>query len=371
MTILASPAASGAPEDPSRLTCFAIGPIGDMNASLGSPERRTYEDSLEIYTQVTLAACRACDIASVRSDELPDLGEITEQVRRYLSEADLVIADVSGANANVMYELGMRHATGRPTILLGERGQLPFNIAAVRTIQFEREPNGLISARKVLERTLKAVLQEGLDVLTPTRIIRPEDSDQTQEVEDQPGLLENYALIESGLEELTDDFDTLTKSIEQISVIMEAATSEILRLNGENVPASARVSHVARLAKELADPADCMEATSTQLSERMQTVDSAIRGILDFTSTVDPADQPEGTAEFLEILVGFAATATENLRAVEEFAVIVDSARKFSRVLRKPLTQISTSGRRVAAVSISIAEWGEIAEVLLRREPGD
>lgn len=39
-------------------------------------------------------------------------GEITEQVFQRLRDDDLVIADVRGGNANVMYELGLRHTSG-------------------------------------------------------------------------------------------------------------------------------------------------------------------------------------------------------------------------------------------------------------------
>jgi hypothetical protein len=65
-------------------------------------------------------------------------GEIPEQVVRELRDADVVIADPTDADPNVMHELGLRHTTDKLTIQIGERGRLPFDVSTIRTIQFVR-----------------------------------------------------------------------------------------------------------------------------------------------------------------------------------------------------------------------------------------
>jgi hypothetical protein len=53
-------------------------------------------------------------------------------------EDDLVIADLSERNANVFYELAIRHAIRKPLIQMIMTGEkLPFDVGMMRTIHFD------------------------------------------------------------------------------------------------------------------------------------------------------------------------------------------------------------------------------------------
>src|SRR5213594_637513 len=107
----------------SRENWFVIGPIGDRHAELGSDERVRYEQALEVYDKVIRPACSKYGVKLLRADEISEPGEINDQVFRQILDASLVIADLTGANPNVMYELGARHTSGKPTLQLGEVGK--------------------------------------------------------------------------------------------------------------------------------------------------------------------------------------------------------------------------------------------------------
>lgn len=95
----------------------------------------------------------------VRSDRINVPGSITGQIIQNLLVADLVIADISGLNPNVMYELGIRHATRLPVILLASRGEtIPFDIANVRVIIYDVSSlDDTAAAREALVRFIGAV----------------------------------------------------------------------------------------------------------------------------------------------------------------------------------------------------------------------
>jgi len=134
--------------------CFVIGPIGSEHAPIGSQEREVYEVSIEIYEKVIIAACQARGITAERSDTIAQPGEVNDQILSRLRDEPLVIADLTGSNPNVMYELGWRHSFGKPTIHVAEYGRLPFDVSTHRTIQFTRTPAGLVDGRKRLEKAL-------------------------------------------------------------------------------------------------------------------------------------------------------------------------------------------------------------------------
>jgi hypothetical protein len=102
------------------LTCFMIGPIGSKHAPIGTAPRAVYEDGIQFWESVIEPACATVGLKPVRADKLIQPGEITEQVCLLLRDADVVIADVSGGNPNVMYELGLRHTRDKVTIQIGE-----------------------------------------------------------------------------------------------------------------------------------------------------------------------------------------------------------------------------------------------------------
>ena len=140
---------------------FVIGPIGDKMAPHGSPRRVAWEEALTVFEDVIKPACQANDLEPIRADGIAVPGEITEQIFRHLYDDEVVIADVSGGNPNVMYELGLRHTRSLLTVQIGEYGQLPFDVAALRTIMFSRSERGLIDARNQLEQALRVGLAEG------------------------------------------------------------------------------------------------------------------------------------------------------------------------------------------------------------------
>jgi len=63
---------------------------------------------------------------------------IPEQIRNALHSAELVVADLTERNPNVMYEIGVRHALGLPLLMISRdlRG-LPFDVSHYRTISYD------------------------------------------------------------------------------------------------------------------------------------------------------------------------------------------------------------------------------------------
>jgi len=53
-----------------------------------------------------------------RGDSSYDRAGILEKIQRYVQDADVIIADCTGRNPNVMYELGMAHMLKKPVILI-------------------------------------------------------------------------------------------------------------------------------------------------------------------------------------------------------------------------------------------------------------
>jgi len=131
--------------------CFVIAPIGDP----GTEERRKVDALVRSITD-TLGTDKWEVVAA---HNISESGSISDQIIRHLVEDDLVIADLTGLNRNVMYELGVRHARALPTILLAEREtSIPFDIAHERVLEFQTDWAGL---REFMQ-NLKGFVEEAM-----------------------------------------------------------------------------------------------------------------------------------------------------------------------------------------------------------------
>ncbi|MHC3816823.1 hypothetical protein AMK09_19575 [Streptomyces sp. CB02488] len=353
--------------------CFVVGPIGDPHAAHGSPEREAYEHHLGIFEQVIAPACEKYGIGAVRADSIAHAGDINEQICRHVVESDLVVADVSGGNPNVMYELGLRHITGKPTIHIGETGQLPFDIASIRTIRYQRSRSHLAGARKEIESALEAGLRDGFELLTPARVLRglqksdgsvsvSEGSDD--EDEDAPGLLDDFAAIEEGLDEMAADLEAFTTTMETIGTLTEHSGTEMLGLNQANAPMSARLAGIARYAETIGAPAGELRTVAAAFAERMVTLDSGVRAALGLIEMTPPDERGEGADDFLEQLMSLDEGVQEGLSQIGSFGTSVGAVAQVSRYLRKPVKEISAAVEDMTAAMARMGEWAAKAREL-------
>ncbi|MFC4506247.1 MULTISPECIES: hypothetical protein [Streptomyces] len=360
--------------------CFVVGPIGDPHAAHGSPEREAYEHHLGIFEQVIAPACEKYGITAVRADGIAHAGDINEQICRHVVESYLVVADVSGGNPNVMYELGLRHITGKPTIHIGEAGQLPFDIASIRTIRYQRTRSHLAGACKEIESALEAGLRDGFELLTPARVLRglqtgdgPASASEVgdgenAEDEDSPGLLDDFAVIEDGLDETTADMETITRTIETIGVLTERSGTEMLELAQANAPASARLAAVARYAEMISAPAGELNIVAAAFGERMVNLDSGVRAALGLIEMTPPNERGEGTEAFLEQLISLDEAAQDGLAQIGSFGTSAGTMVRVSRHLRKPVREISSAVTQLTVAITRMGEWSAKARVLARSD---
>lgn len=129
--------------------CFVVSPIGEEGSEI-----RNNADKLFKY--VIKPVCEACEFEPIRVDKLNDANSITQTIIEQLENADLVIADMTGHNPNVFYEMGYRARTKRPMIHLRKKGEtLPFDVNTIRTLEYDL--TDLDSVEEVKERLKKTI----------------------------------------------------------------------------------------------------------------------------------------------------------------------------------------------------------------------
>ncbi len=111
--------------------CFVIAPIGPDKSEI-----RTRSDQILKY--VIRPVADECGYRAIRADEISEPGAITAQVLNRILEAPMVVADLTGSNANVFYELAVRHAIRKPYVQIIRKGEsMPFDVFGIRTIELD------------------------------------------------------------------------------------------------------------------------------------------------------------------------------------------------------------------------------------------
>lgn len=134
-------------------TCFLITPLGDEDSKI----RR---DTSGLIDSIISPVLEDLDIILSVAHKISIPGSITHQIIEHLLEDDLVIANLTGLNPNVMYELAIRHAKRLPVVSIAEIGtKLPFDLAEERTIFYKNDMAGIISLKDNLKESIVTALK--------------------------------------------------------------------------------------------------------------------------------------------------------------------------------------------------------------------
>ena len=95
-----------------------------------------------------------------RIDEIEKPGIITDDIKSKIEESNICITDVTGNNANVMYETGLATALNKSMIFLTQKiDELPFDIKTIRVIKYTLG-NMQENLKNTLQKFIKNILPE-------------------------------------------------------------------------------------------------------------------------------------------------------------------------------------------------------------------
>jgi hypothetical protein len=181
--------------------CFVIAPIGDE----GSEIRKRSD---QVLKHVIKPGANECGYRATRADEISEPGLITSQVIQHVVEDPLVIADLTGRNPNVFYELALRHAVRKPLVQLIQKGEtIAFDVAGMRTVPVDHHDlDSVEESRKEIVAQIKAVEKKKPEqVETPISVslelqqLRQSDNPEQRTLAD---LLSTISELRTGLANL-------------------------------------------------------------------------------------------------------------------------------------------------------------------------
>lgn len=131
--------------------CFVLMPFGDDLL------HQVYEVHIKPTVEQSGLRCQ-------RADDVLGPTPIMEDIWQGINGARVVLAELTGQNPNVFYELGLCHAIGKDAILIAQDIKwVPFDVRHRRAIIYTPTPRGLKQLENLLAKTLEAVVGKSPD----------------------------------------------------------------------------------------------------------------------------------------------------------------------------------------------------------------
>lgn len=135
--------------------CFVISPIGKE----GEENYEKFKDVLEYIIKPAIEDS-GYDLEVLRADEINKTGSLIKDILKNIYNSFIVIADLTGQNPNVFYELGVRHSLKPRTILIAQSiDDIPFDLRDYRLIEYDTTAKGASIFREKLNRYLKVIFE--------------------------------------------------------------------------------------------------------------------------------------------------------------------------------------------------------------------
>jgi hypothetical protein len=131
--------------DPDPKLCFVLMPLSVPRLAI-------------IYQDYVRPAIEGAGLSPLRADEILSNSAVIEDVWKSILSARVIVAELTGHNPNVFYELGIAHTVGREVVPISQQSTT-FDIGHIRHILYEDSPESLSQMNQKLRGTLENILR--------------------------------------------------------------------------------------------------------------------------------------------------------------------------------------------------------------------
>ncbi len=116
------------------------------------------EELRPLYADHMKVVAERLKLTIARADDFFTTEHIVEEIWSAIALSEIVIADCTGRNPNVFYEIGLAHAIGVPVILITRSSDdVPFDLRQRRYIHYEFTPPGMKAFEEALKKTIETI----------------------------------------------------------------------------------------------------------------------------------------------------------------------------------------------------------------------
>lgn len=199
------------------------------------------EDFFEVFEMLKREFMQQYEFSNAAEEG--NLANILQDIIEPIYNADIIIADLTGLNPNVMYELGIAHTFNKNTIIITKDSlsNLPFDLKQYRAKDYSTHFTKFAELVSFLKTNMEGAINGKVDYSNPVKdFLRLSEIKDTKFLEERPsnlidltdrGFLDYLAEIEDGGAALTNELEKMTDEMNEMSKGISDCTDEINRVN--------------------------------------------------------------------------------------------------------------------------------------------
>ena len=326
---------------------FVITPFGEDYIALYDELKGTYENEFEF----------------TNGGDLDNQQNILQDIVEGIYRADVVIADLTGLNPNVFYELGLAHALNKKVIIITQDlSELPFDIRSYRANEYSLQFNKLPKLKEELTKLLNGAIDNSVKYGNPVFDYIPqleningdkcsinlfnnkrkvEEEMKNDEEEGERGVIDFIADIEENSVQMTTELNAIGSELQEMNDSVVTASNEINRVNENS--GSVDAAYTRKVCRKLAGPIyDFSENLGNHVENialRWSIVENSYLSLLD-SSYIHTKDNTSSLINSITSLEGMQEEVKSSNKQVEEFAGVLRSSMGIERRLNNAMASL-------------------------------
>lgn len=291
----------------------------------------------EIYTFLIQQGVHDAGFDVIRADDLLSQNNILRDILSSIVNSDLIIADLTGSNANVYYELGIAHAFKKPVILLTQDiTELPFDLRSYRVIPYGTHFVKMSQAKNELTELAKEFLTGKVPFGSPVsdfvnfsslvQVSERSTDGAFGDLESEPGYLDYMVMFEEVMETLGQVVASVGEELNLTTPKIEEFTNKVN--NNPNITNKQRRDAVQILAGHIENYGKFIKPKNIEYRNRLRELEQSLEFIL---SGKIPHDDNETLQGFLDTLDSVETSAYEGKAAFQILAEMLDAFPNFEK----------------------------------------
>ena len=323
------------------------------------------DDLLAIYQSFVKPTLESLGFEVQRADDIENQRNILRDIIESIMSSDLIVADLTGSNANVFYELGLAHAFSKPVILLTQSIEdVPFDLKPYRLVEYNTHFLRMEEAKQKLSTLAEGFLSGRTIFGSPVTdfkqsVVNPNQrivasSHTLDSAQDDRGFIDHLIDVNQAYTQMTEIITPVAIDLNNISQAAEAATNDLDVINSnpsESAPAAIR-NVCRRLATRIKEFNDNLHQANIEYADSAHVVENSLEFLVSYSIQQNTPDIDEQ----ISVLRTLLAQMVGGRDALLSFAHVLDQLPRIERRLNREVGRGSQEVRTMAEnIDITIA----------------
>jgi len=290
------------------------------------------EELSDVYKYLISEALATAGYETKRADNILSGNNILGDIIEGIATSDLVVADLTGANPNVYYELGIAHALDKKVILLAQDiDELPFDLRSYRVLAYDVHFAKMNQAKDELIELASEAIKGNIPFGNPVKDFygtkpgyteRPNQDRSKPEDDEEFGLLDYRVKLEDGFEELGSIVTDVGSKLG--NEVTPEITASVEKLNSGRYTTKQQRDIVRELANHLQEYGAFVKPNNERYRELLLDIETSLESILGGEFELED-DAEKELQEFIDTLSGVEEAAFSGRQGFASLIEVMDS----------------------------------------------